>query len=63
MTLVHDIEAVNRFVSADVSGSNSTATASSGPNSTVYMSDMDYIMYDISLDLLKALPYIVYGRF
>lgn len=45
VTLVHDIEAVNRFVAADTSGSNSTVTASSGPNSTADMIDMDYIMY------------------
>ncbi|KAG5727868.1 hypothetical protein E4T56_gene14090 [Termitomyces sp. T112] len=44
VTLVQDIEAVNRFVAADKSGTNFTVTSSDGTNSTIYMSDMDYIM-------------------
>ncbi|KAG6868359.1 hypothetical protein C0993_004480 [Termitomyces sp. T159_Od127] len=60
VTLVHDIEAVNRFVAADNSGSNSTVTASGSPNSTVDMSDMGYIMYDLSLLTLNV-PYLSNG--
>ncbi|KAG6861801.1 hypothetical protein C0995_011681 [Termitomyces sp. Mi166 len=41
VTLVHDIQAVNRFVTPDKSGSNSS---SDGTNSTIYTSDMDYIL-------------------
>ncbi|KAG6820321.1 hypothetical protein H0H93_002170 [Arthromyces matolae] len=44
VTLVNDIEAVNHFVVAGKSGSNSTIVSSDGTNSTLSMMDMDYIM-------------------
>ncbi|KAF5376129.1 hypothetical protein D9615_007712 [Tricholomella constricta] len=43
VTLVHDIQAVNRFITAGKLASNSTTDATTNANSTLQMSDMDYI--------------------
>jgi len=44
VTLVHDIQAVNRYVATEKNNPNPTTTASTSVNSTIRMPDMDYII-------------------